>query len=30
MTPWYWVASGIAACLSVYLILGLLRPEWFE
>ena len=26
----YWVAALIAAALSVYLLVALLKPEWFE
>jgi K+-transporting ATPase KdpF subunit len=26
----YWFAALIAAALSVYLIVALLKPEWFE
>jgi K+-transporting ATPase KdpF subunit len=26
----YWFAALIAAALSVYLIIALLEPEWFE
>lgn len=26
----YWVAALIAAALCIYLIVALLKPEWFE
>ncbi|HST28702.1 MAG TPA: K(+)-transporting ATPase subunit F [Rudaea sp.] len=26
----YWISALIAAALSVYLIVALLKPEWFE
>lgn len=26
----YWIAALIAAALSVYLTIALLKPEWFE
>jgi K+-transporting ATPase KdpF subunit len=26
----YWLAALIAAALSIYLIVALLKPEWFE
>ena len=30
MNTIYWFAALIAAALSVYLIVALLKPEWFE
>ena len=30
MNTIYWLAAVIAAALSVYLIVALLKPEWFE
>jgi len=30
MTFNYWVAALIAAALTIYLTIALLKPEWFE
>jgi len=30
MNPIYWFAALIAVALSVYLLVALLKPEWFE
>jgi K+-transporting ATPase KdpF subunit len=30
MNMTYWIAAAIAAALSVYLVIALLKPEWFE
>lgn len=30
MTITYWIAALIAAALTVYLTIALLKPEWFE
>lgn len=30
MTLNYWIAALVAAALTVYLTIALLKPEWFE
>jgi K+-transporting ATPase KdpF subunit len=30
MNPLYGLGAAIAACLCVYLLFALLKPEWFE
>lgn len=30
MTLLYWIGGGVALCLLAYLLVALLKPEWFS
>jgi len=30
MSATYWIAALLAVALSIYLVVALLKPEWFE
>jgi K+-transporting ATPase KdpF subunit len=30
MTTFLWIGGGVSACLFVYLVLAMLKPEWLS